>query len=194
MPPRVPITRDAELFRRGVELGCRLIHLHTCGDRFSTEDNRGTVPRGQARITKGIPDTFEGYPESFSYSDETKTLHVGEGELRPVEPEVMRYSVSGFEVVHSWLSYRMKEPIGRSSSPLDEIRPDNWTRQMTEELLELLWILEATIEQEKELANLLNTIIESQLVTAGELPEPTDEERKAPEQASDDHGSIRLEL
>ena len=50
-------------------------------------------------------------------------------------------------VVQHWLDSRMKEPKGKKSSPLDDIRLERWTGDFTTELLELLWILEATIAE-----------------------------------------------
>jgi hypothetical protein len=173
--PRLPITKDDALFRRAVELGRWLVGLHTYGERFG-----GSVPRGTARIEKAIPDTPEGYPEEYSYDEENRTLKVGEGEIRPVSAEVYGYNVSGLEVVKSWLGYRRKNPRGRSSSPLDDIRPETWTGDVTRELLQLLWVLEATVEKEPELAALLEEIITSEVFTADQLPNPTDEERKPP--------------
>ena len=117
---------------------------------------------------------------SYSYDLAERTLTVGEGEIRPVAPEVYGYNVSGLEVVKSWLGYRKKNPRGRSSSPLDEIRPERWTGEMTKELLELLWVLEATVEREPEFAELLAEITASEVFTADELPEPTKAERKPP--------------
>jgi len=173
--PRLPVTKSNVFFRRGVELGRWLIGLHTYGERFG-----GSVPRGKARLQKAIPDTPQGYPEDFSYDPAEKTLTVGEGEIRPVAPEVHGYNVSGLEVVKSWLGYRKKNPRGRSSSPLDEIRPERWTSEMTRELLELLWVLEATVEREPEFAELLAEITASEFFTPDELPEPTEAERKPP--------------
>src|SRR5450756_3131581 len=77
--------------------------------------------------------------------DKTRTLHVGGGEFSPVALEVFEFEVSGLKVVQSWLKYRMKKGAGRKSSPLDDIRPDHWTSHFTTELLELLWVLEATL-------------------------------------------------
>ena len=51
---------------------------------------------------------------------------------------------------------------------------------MTRELLELLWVLEATVEKEPELAALLEEIIAAEVFTADQLPNPTNEERKPP--------------
>ncbi len=173
--PRLPITKDRALFRRGVELGRWLIGLHTYGERFG-----GSVPRGKARVEKAIPDSPERYPEDYSYDPVEKTLRVGEGEIRPVSPEVYEYNVSGLEVVKSWLGYRKKNPTGKKSSLLDKIRPERWTGDMTRELLELLWVLEATVEKEPELAGLLAEITGSEVFTADELPTPTKAAREPP--------------
>lgn len=56
---------------------------------------------------------------------------------------------------------------------------------MTMELLELLWVLEATVEKEPELAAFLQTIINSPTFEAAELPHPTDTERKPPEKPTE---------
>lgn len=178
--PRLPLTRDADLFRRGAELGRALIRLHTYGERFNEPGEKPRVPRGTARYEKAIPDTPAGYPETFAYDPGTLTLRVGEGEFRPVSEEVWEYSVSGLRPVRSWLAYRMKEPSGRTSSPLDGIRPERWTEEMTRELLELLWVLEATIQLQPDLADLLDRVISSPTFAAADLPEPTPEERKPP--------------
>ena len=76
-----------------------------------------------------------------------------------VEREVFEFEVSGLKVVQSWLSYRMKKGAGKKSSPLDYIRPERWTSQFTTELLELLRVLEATVEGFPEQARLLEAVI-----------------------------------
>ncbi len=130
--------------------------------------------------TKAIPATPDGYPESFAYDEKSRTLRVGAGEFAPVTPEVWGFSVSGLEVVKSWLAYRMKEGAGKRSSPLDKIRPERWTSRMTDELLELLWVLEASVALFPELARTLDEIVAGDLILAGELPRPTADERKPP--------------
>ena len=86
--------------------------------------------------------------------------------------------MSGLQVVKSWLNYRKLVPSGRKSSPLDEIRPERWT--FGEELIELLWLLEATIALEPEGVTLLDEVCASPLFSADDLPTPTNEERKPP--------------
>jgi len=105
---------------------------------------------------------------------------VGEGRFGPVALEVWEFEVSGLKVVQSWLGYRMKKRAGKKSSPLDEIRPERWTARMSDELLELLWVLEATLAMEPALEKALDKIVASPCFIATEIPTPTVDERKAP--------------
>lgn len=179
--PRVPVTKDKRLFAKGVKLGRRLIWLHTYGQRMvSAGEAVGQVPQGKARCIRGIPGTAEDYPEAFSCEDMPKLLRVGKGEFGPVSKDVWEFSVSGLAVVKSWLRYRMKAGAGRSSSPLDEVRPETWTAQMTQELLELLWVLEATVAMRTDINGLLAAVIAGPVFEATELPMPTDDEREPP--------------
>jgi hypothetical protein len=82
----------------------------------------------------------------------------GAGAFAPVRLEVYNFEVSGLKVVQSWLGYRMRDPKGKKSSPLDDIRPEKWTGDFTTELLELLWILEAAIAEYPRQAKLLNAV------------------------------------
>ena len=165
-PPRLPITKDPEISARVADHGERLLHLHTYR----------SVPQGEARCTISV--SLDEYPTGFQYDPGTKILRVGDGEFAPVDPAVWSYSVSGLQVVKSWLNYRKLVPSGRKSSDLDKIRPDRWT--FGEELLELLWLLEATLALEPEGAALLDEVCVSPLFSADDLPTPTNEERKPP--------------
>src|SRR5262249_15863866 len=108
--PRVPLTKDRNLFQQGVRLGRKLIWLHTYGERFVPAGHRGgELPQGRARCRRAVPDRPQGYPEEFSYDETTQVLRVGDGEFSPVPKSVWDFSVSGLQIVHSWLSYRMKE-------------------------------------------------------------------------------------
>jgi len=176
---RVPITKDAALFVKVRDCGAQLLWLHTYGERFVPRGKqRGYVPRGAVKCIKAVPGDLEGYPDSFDYNYTTRTLRVGYGEFHPVAPEVFEFEVSGLKVVQSWLKYRMKKGAGKKSSPLDDIRPALWTSQFTTELLELLLVLEATVEGYPEQARLLDIIIAGPCFRADELPSVTDEARK----------------
>lgn len=178
---RVPITKEADLFERVREAGAHLLWLHTYGERYVPDGcNRGEVPQGRARCTEAVPQDAEHYPEDYHYNQDTKTLHVGEGKFHPVEPEVYEFEVSGLKVVQSWLGYRMKDPSGKRSSPLDDITVEKWPAQFTTELLELLWILEKTVEQYPRQAELLEQVVEGECFTEDELPDVPEKMRKAP--------------
>lgn len=178
---RVPITRDARLFKKIRDAGAHLLWLHTYGERFVPPGKRqGQIPRGSARCTKAVPGHADGYPEDFDFNEKTGTLRVGDGEFAPVSPTVFEYSVSGLKVVRSWLKYRMKKGAGRKSSPLDDIRPTAWTGQLTTELLELLWVLEATVKIHVRQAKLLDSVLEEECFQAGAFPPVPPELRKPP--------------
>ena len=140
---RVPITRNAELFRRCAEHGAELLELHTYRH----------VPLGAARELAPIR---EPYPDSYRYEASRERLSVGDGELGPVSAEVWEYSVSGYPVVRGWLRQR----IGKSGkSSLEAIRPEAWTPSLTEELLQLGWLVEATLALEPTLDEVLDEVI-----------------------------------
>ena len=184
---RVPITKDAALFEQLRAVGARLLWLHTYGERFVPEgEQHGRVPSGAARCTQAIPGDAEGYPDSFAYSDATRTLHVGDGAFVPVAPHVYEFEVSGLKVVQSWLKYRMRKGAGRKSSPLDDIRPARWTSAFTTELLELLWVLEATAAVYPEQERLLKAVVEGAYFQADDLPPVPASRRKPPRAFADD--------
>ena len=175
-PPHLPVTKDAELFQRVADHGARLLYLHTYGNRFATVGDDGTVPQGVARCTVGLSST--GLPNDFKYDPATENLAVGEGEFAPVTREVWEYSVSGYQVVKSWLDRRKLKRSGRKSSPLDDDRPERW--EFTEDLLHLLWVIEATLNLQPQGADLLDEACASELFSSDELPSPSNDERKPP--------------
>lgn len=179
--PRVPVTKDVDLYHHARDLGMKLIWLHTYGERLVPKGMKaGTVPPGQASCNQGISDDPEQYPEKFTYVPKTKTLVVGDGKIAPVSEAVWDYEVSGFKILNSWLSYRMKNPAGKKSSPLDSIGPEKWTSDMTEELLTLIWILEHTIEINRQQAVVFKNVVAGPLFEAKELPQARSEDRQPP--------------
>lgn len=178
---RVPLTKDANLFERVAEVGRRLLWLHTYGQRFTGQSrHKGHMPRGAARCRKPVSDKADDYPDRFDYEPDDKRLTVGTGTFEPLEPEVYEFEVSGLKVVQSWLGYRMRSGKGRKSSPLDDIRPQCWTAQFTTELLELLWVLEATMAEYPKQGQLLEQVLAGPLVDAADLPDVPDAARRAP--------------
>ncbi len=193
--PRIPITKDPNLFRHAVELGRELLRLHTFGERFvPVGQMRGKVPQGRARCVRGVPTTREGYPEEFSHESTPQLLHIGAGEFSPISDAVWNFSISRLSVLQSWLNYRMKSGAGRQSSPLDKIRPEQWTASMTQELLELIWVLEATVEMFPQAEELLNRVLETSTFQVSELPQPTEEERRPLMDQEDESDQQELQM
>ncbi|MDD7973190.1 type ISP restriction/modification enzyme [Roseinatronobacter alkalisoli] len=177
--PRVPITKDAAIFYEAVALGGKMIWLHTYSERFRSAERGDEIPPGTAKIIKGVSDDLERYPEEYAYDPATQEITVGDGRFGPVAPEIWAFEVSGLHVVRSWLGYRMKKRAGKKSSPLDEIRPERWTARMSDELLEMLWVLEATLAMEPALEAMLDKVVAGPCFLASDLPTPSDVERKA---------------
>ena len=178
---RVPLTKDRALFEEVSDVGKMLIRLHTYGARFVPEGApRGHIANSAARCTVGVPEAVEEYPEEFFHDAETATLHVGKGQFRPVATDIYDFEISEFKVVQSWLVYRMKKGKQSGSSPLDSIRPQRWTSQFTTELLELLWVLEATLEIYPRQGHLLQKVMAQDCVRSNELQTVPSALRKAP--------------
>lgn len=175
--PRLPIPRNAALFAKGVALGKRVVCLHTFGERYAPA---GFVLSGTARVVTAVSDAAADYPDKLCHYDEkSQTIRLGTGIIGPVPPEIGNFSVSGFRVVKSWLDYRSKTGAGKSSSPLDDIRPTRWTHDMTEELLRMLWVLEGVVALFPEQAAFLDEVMANSLVLADELGEARKADAKA---------------
>jgi len=172
----VPLTADAALFDQGIAHGRALTFHHTFGERLApTPDTR--LPSGSARVTRPIPPEP---PLSWSHDPHLGLLHVGDGTLASVPTAVMHFTVSGLRVVRSWLDHRVGRGAGRTSSPLDHIRPERWTDALTTELLQLLAVLEWTLETAPDRAAWLARVVDGPLLQASDLPHPTPAARRPP--------------
>jgi hypothetical protein len=185
--PRIPITDNAELFLRGALLGAKYIWLQTYGERWlsSTPNSMGTLT-GSAKIARPISVEDAHYPREFSFNPTSRTLTVGDGIISGVSPEVFGYCQSGLKPVESWLRYRMKERGGRAGrektrSELDTIRPRCWT--FTQELLELLWVIEGCVGLWPTLHSFLEEVLDGNQIGAVRLPTPSETECNEPQRA-----------
>ena len=172
---RIPITTNYDIFSRCVEIGKKLLFLHTYGERFS--DNQDW-PEDIIKSLKAVDHTK--LPEEYAYDADRNILVVGDGEFGPVSPEVYNYEVSGLKVVQSWLGYRIKNRRGKKSSPLDEITPTGWHAEYTSELIKLLTLLTKSIEIQSEQAALLNEIAAEDTIDAAMLGDTPKDMKKAP--------------
>ena len=97
---------------------------------------------------------------------------------------MIREMLTGLKVLQSWLAYRMKKPKGRKSSDLDEIRPQQWSSNMTTKLVDLVWILEATLNIEPDIESILQAVIKSECFHVNELPKPSEAQKTHPKPSS----------
>lgn len=173
---RIPLTRSPNLWTEAVGIGREIVWLHTYGERFVDASAGRRAGSPKVRTTRpvvriGIPDTEDGMPERITYDEATRTLHVGDGRISPVSPEVWNYRVAGMWVVKHWFGYRKKNPSGNRKSPLDDLIATTWTPAMTTELLELLNVLERCVALEPRQAALLDEIMAGPLLTVDDLTE-----------------------
>jgi hypothetical protein len=152
--PRLPLSRDRDLFARGAALGRELLRWHTYGERFR-EPGDGFALHGAAAV-RAAPSAV---PADHAYDAARQLLRVGDGEVGPVSPAAYAFAVSGLPVVRAWLDARTGAGAGRRSSPLDALRPARWTAAMSGELLELLWVVEWTLAQHPALDRWLDEVL-----------------------------------
>ncbi|MEU2772593.1 type ISP restriction/modification enzyme [Streptomyces sp. NPDC007162] len=186
---RVPLTLDAVLWKRSVELGRRIIWLHTYGERFfdpSSGRPKGAPklpPSERPRCVEEIPDAVGAMPEALDYDEDTASLLIGSGCVSPVPLAVRNYAVSGMNVIDKWFGYRRKDPAGKRRLVLDFEVSTSWLPEWTTELLELLNVLGLLVREEGNQEGLLNDICDSDLLTvdmlqhAGVLPVPASSKR-----------------
>jgi hypothetical protein len=187
---RVPLTADPGLWRRAVELGQRVIWLHTFGERF-VDASAGRPPcesmPGRPRVIVPIPGSEEEMPDSMIYDASSARLCIGPGQIGPVSGAVWAYEVSGMKIVKHWFDYRRRNPKGRrGGSPLDNLTATRWTRAVTDELRDLVAVLEGCVALEPEQAELLEQIVAGPLITADDLetagvtPPPPETQKATP--------------
>lgn len=172
---RVPLTADPVLWATTVETGRRVLWLHTRGERYADPDaGRPSGPprlpsEERPKVLHPIPDTEAGMPEGITYDETTRTLHLGDGEIGPVDPAVWTYEVSGMRIIRKWTGYRQKTSPGRRSSPLDDVRPSTWPAEYTTDLLDLVQVLTLVVQLEPEQAVLLDDILSGPLIDVAAL-------------------------
>ncbi|MGR3373053.1 type ISP restriction/modification enzyme [Pseudooceanicola nanhaiensis] len=173
---RIPLTQRTDLFREAIQLGRRVIWLHTYGERFTdpADDRPAGPPRalGGPTIPRGgaIPTDPDRFPNELRFDDVERRLFVGEGFIDNVAPEVRAYEVSGRNVIDQWFSYRRfdrtRPIIGdrRPPSPLEKVQPDRWPSAYTEDLVNLLHVLTLLTQMEPAQADLLARICAGPLI------------------------------
>lgn len=171
---RIPLTAEADVWEAAVELGRRVVWLHTYGERFVDTDRgrHAGVPKlaadQQPKLVRALAATADDLPDRLEYLPDERALLVGRGRIEPVPAEVFDYEVSGMRIVAKWFNYRCARPRGRRGSPLDDIRPE-WSDRTTGELLELLNVLGLCVALEPEQAAILERVLSGRLIDVDDL-------------------------
>jgi hypothetical protein len=184
--PRIPLTRDRELFIEMSQFGEELIWLQTFGERF------GSPQRQKLKVSSDIkwkrkPSRIPVDSKDVSYSPSGLVLTVADGELLGVPSSAWNFEVSGMPVIKKWLGYRTSKGAGRaasSGSPLDQIRPTTWEPEWSDELREIVHVLIETESLRPRGVGLLDRIMASELISTVDLPSPPEGLRKPPRTVS----------
>ncbi|MCT2035089.1 type ISP restriction/modification enzyme [Dietzia cinnamea] len=188
---RVPITAEAGLFSEAVELGRELLWLQTYAQRFHNDQRpRGRVPRRAEIVWSAAVTSIPADTKAIRYDADTRKLHIGDGTVEGVRPDVWGFEVSGMNVLDKWIGARTRKGIGRaatnSATPLDKIRPTSWADEWNDELLDLIRVLTASLDLAPKQHELLQRIVDGPTIDASCLPRPTEAERTVPETLSRD--------
>ena len=172
--PRVPLSRDPQLFGAMADHGECLLWLQTYGERFQTSRRGSQVVDA---VIKWVPEPSRIPVDThdYRYDATVRRLIVADGILEGISPEVWEFEVSGMPVIKKWLGYRTARGTGRaisSTSPLDQIRPTDWIPEWSIELRELVHVLTATLYLEVKGKGLLEEVLAGELIRAADLPSP----------------------
>lgn len=164
---RLPMTADRELWTEAVEIGNTIIWLHTYTELgVPPEDEVGLLD-----TCLGLPlPVYESavgsqMPEKAAYDADNQRVSLGRGSWGKVDPRVWGYTISGVNVIDSWVGSRRKKPKGRKSSPLDDIVAQSWPTAWSREFHELLALLTHLVSLEERQADLLQRVLQQPVFT-----------------------------
>ena len=169
----VPLTADADVWARGVELGRRMLWL------MRREGERPKLPGGRRPYVRA---PLPARPLDVHYDRDDETLHLDEGLISPVPPEAWDFEVGGVRVLEQWFAARTAGP---EAGTLEAVRPATWPQVWTSELLELVTVLALLAELRPQQAELAEATVAhapvgaAELHAAGVLPVPDAARRPA---------------
>ncbi|KPI18211.1 hypothetical protein OK074_7980 [Actinobacteria bacterium OK074] len=169
----VPLTGDAEVWARGVELGRRMLWL------MRRDGERPKLPGGRRPYVRA---PLPPWPLTLHYDREEESLHLDGGLVSPVPPGAWEFTVGGVRVLEQWFSARTAQDAQPGS--LVALRPGTWPQSWTSELLELITVLALLTELGVERAELAEAAVNTPLTAtalraAGVLPVPEATRRPA---------------
>ncbi|USQ87427.1 DNA methyltransferase [Streptomyces phaeoluteigriseus] len=174
----VPLTRDPELWSRGVELGHRVLWL------LRRDGERPKLPGGRRPYVRA---PLPVLPLTVHYDRDEEALHLDEGRISPVPPQAWDFEAGGVRVLEEWFTVRT---ASGDPGTLSAVRPRSWLQPWTSELLELITVLTLLSElrpQQDEL-RVTDSVTAADLRAAGVLPVPGRTRRPASVLTPDEEG------
>ena len=104
--PRVPFTKDYEIFKEIGNLGGRLVNLHLLKSGELSSPNARFQGEGNNRIAKAKR-------VGRNYKPKEKRVYINKDKqyFEGIEPEVWEYMIGGYQVLDSWLKYRGEQKL-----------------------------------------------------------------------------------
>ena len=190
---RVPLTADPELWERAVQLGKQVVWLHTYGERGEPLPGMErlhqlpagadyTLPTPTVDMGRTMPEkkpSFSLDPVTGSLSEEENspvmgTVSFGQARCENVEKRVFDYTIGGNQVLGLWAKYRLKKPVVRRSSPLDEIVQREWPEAWSDEYERLLYTLTHLVHLEPAQEKLLDEVLAGEQIFREEFVDTED--------------------
>lgn len=190
---RVPLTADPALWERAVQLGKQVVWLHTYGERGEplpgmkylhqlpegadyalptpTVDMGKTMPEKKPSFS---PDTVTGSLSEEENISVTGTVSFGQARCENVEKRVFDYTIGGNQVLGLWAKYRLKKPVVRRSSSLNDIVQREWPEAWSEEYERLLYTLTHLVHLEPAQEKLLDEVLAGEQIFREEFVDTED--------------------
>ena len=189
---RVPLTADPELWERAVQLGKQVVWLHTYGERGEPlpgmkylhqlpKDADYTLPTPTVDMGKTMPEkkpSFSPDPVNSLSEEENNpamgTVSFGQARCENVEKRVFDYTIGGNQVLGLWAKYRLKKPVVRRSSSLNDIVQREWPEAWSEEYERLLYTLTHLVHLEPAQEKLLDEVLAGEQIFREEFVDTED--------------------
>ena len=189
---RVPLTADPALWERAVQLGKQVVWLHTYGERGEPlpgmkylhqipEGADYVLPTPTVDMGKTMPEkkpSFSLDPVGSLSEEEnipvTGTVSFGQARCENVEKRVFDYTIGGNQVLGLWAKYRLKKPVVRRSSSLNDIVQREWPEAWSEEYERLLYTLTHLVHMEPAQEKLLDEVLAGEQIFREEFVDTED--------------------
>lgn len=162
-PLHLPVTKDAELWMRSVELGRRVWALQAA-------DPREPVDLGSLRVESLREDAspLDDHLDELLRLDGDR-LDVGGTVISGVPKAALEFRALGSQVVKEWLKKRIARPFGKPGDDISRVLPDRWYPEWSMELVRVVALAAAHAEIAKEQDAIFRAISESECWQADEF-------------------------